>query len=62
MYFDNVVIHYMPGSPLIAKCLVNLKRGKKIVNRFVIKDPAAAYNWINSRCPGTKSRLIYHNV
>ena len=62
MWFDNIAIHYSPESPLIAKCLVNLKSGKKIVYQFAMKDPAAVQNWINSSgYSSVKQRLFIHN-
>ena len=46
MNFNNVIIHYYPATPYIAKCNVHLRQGKKIVFRIVLKDPAAAGNWL----------------
>lgn len=44
--YDNIVIHYYPESPYIAKCSVNLKRGKKIVEKACLKDLTAVNNWL----------------
>ena len=46
--FDNAVIHCYPGSPYIAKCAVNFRKGDKIVMRIVMKDRCAAVNYIVS--------------
>lgn len=46
MLCDNVVIHYYPNVDCIAKCNVNLKYGKRIVLRIVLKDPRAAAAWL----------------
>ena len=63
MNVDNIAIHYYPGINCIAQCAVNLKRGKKIVFRLALKDPAAAQRWINTRGYGmVKQRLFIHNV
>ena len=44
MQVDNIAIHYYSNIECIAKCAVNLKRGKKIVFRLALKDPAARNN------------------
>jgi len=54
MRFDNIVIHTYPDSPCIAKCAVNFRNGKKIVDRVVLKDRCAAINFIVSRFPITQ--------
>lgn len=46
MTFDNVIIHYYPAAPAIAKCAVHLRAGKKIVLRTVLKDLSAANVWL----------------
>ena len=49
MIFDNVIIHYYPYSKYIAKCAVNMRNGKKIVCRVIMKDLVSVNNWMFAR-------------
>lgn len=54
MYFgskriDNVIIHLYPDSPYIVKCNVHLRHGKRIIERFVLKDLMAWEKYQSSR-------------
>lgn len=63
MSFDNVIIHYWPGSPCIAKCAVNLRQGNKIVFRLALKDLVAVNSWLSRQGYDSKPRrMIYHNI
>ena len=63
MYFDNVTIHYYPAPTAIAKCAVNLKAGKKIVFRLVLKDLETVNKWLARNGYNSKpQRMIYHNI
>lgn len=63
MSFNNVIIHYWPESPLIAKCAVNLRQDNKIVFRLALADLAAVNRWLARQGYGSKPRrLIYHNI
>lgn len=46
---DNVIIHLFPDSPYIIKCNVHLRHGKKIIERFVLKDLTAWIEYQTSR-------------
>ena len=67
MYFgskriDNVIVHAWPNSPYIVKCAVHLRHGKKIIERFVLKDLAAWNLYQDSRKWSFDSiKVINHN-
>ena len=57
---DNAVLHYFPESPWIVKCAVNVRRGKKIVFRVVLRDVSVGEKWLARVYPGIPSRVIVH--
>lgn len=59
MKYDNIVIHFYPYSPWIVKCGVNIRIGKKIVLRAVLKDLQAVARFLE-RFPGIPCKLITH--
>ncbi len=46
---DNVIVHLFPDSPYIIKCSVHLRHGKRIIERFALKDLAAWNMYQTSR-------------
>ncbi len=58
---DNAVLHAFPHSPWIAKCAVNVRQGKKIVLRAVLRDEKAARAWLARVFPDINCKLIIHN-
>lgn len=61
MFCDNAVLHYFPTAPFCARCAANLRDGKKIVLRAVLRDTTAAINWIDRAFPGVAVKIIVHN-
>ena len=63
MTFDNVIIHYYPNTPCIAKCGVNLRMENRIVFRLALKDLVAVNSWLARMGYDSKPRrMIYHNI
>lgn len=60
MAIDNVVLHYYPASPWVAKVAVNLRQGKKIVLRVLLKDHIAAHRYLSANFPNVPVKLIDH--
>lgn len=60
MTIDNAVLHYYPNSPWIAKVAVNLRQGKKIVLRVLLKDHSAANRYLSANFPNVPVKLVDH--
>lgn len=60
MTIDNAVLHYYPASPWIAKVAINLRQGKRIVLRVVLKDHLVAVRYLSAHFPGVPVKLIDH--
>ena len=44
--YDNIVIHFYPGSRYVAKCAINIRTGNKIKLRFVMASVPAVIAWM----------------
>ena len=60
MTVDNVIVHYYPLSPFIAKAEVNFRYGKKIVLRSCMKDVDASLALVSRLYPDVEVRVITH--
>lgn len=60
MTIDNAVLHYYPNSPWAAKVAVNLRQGKNIVLRVLLKDHVAASRYLSANFPNVPVKLIDH--
>ena len=62
MEINNAVIHLYPDSAYIARAAVSLRRGKKIVVSYVMRDAAAALDHIRrAGLEGIPVKYIQHN-
>lgn len=44
--YDNIIIHFYPGSPYVASVKINVRTGSKVKLQFVMKDIPAAVAWM----------------